>query len=47
VDHKKGLFHFDSNFRPVPLLINFIGVKNPKDATNNLSKKKNQRDIYN
>ncbi len=47
VDYKKGLFHFDSNFRPVPLLINFIGVKNPKDATNNLSKKKNQRDIYN
>lgn len=47
VDRTHGLFHFDANYRPVPLLIHFIGIKNPKDATNNLSKKKNVREIYN
>jgi activating signal cointegrator complex subunit 3 len=41
------LFHFDSNYRPVPLIINFVGIKNPKDANNNISKKRNVRDIYN
>ena len=47
VDRKNGLFHFDANYRPVPLLIHFIGIKNPKDSTNNLSKKRNVRDIFN
>lgn len=47
VDRNRGLFHFDSNYRPVPLLINFVGIKNPKDLNNNLSRKVNIRDIYN
>jgi replicative superfamily II helicase len=41
------LFHFDSTYRPVPLVINFIGVKNPKDPNNNMARKRNIRDIYN
>ncbi len=47
VDKSNGLFHFDSNYRPVPLLINFVGIKNPKDSNNNISKKKTSKDIYN
>lgn len=47
VDRNNGLFYFDANYRPVPLSINFVGIKNPKDANNNLSKKRNVRDIYN
>lgn len=47
VDRERGLFHFDSHYRPVPLLINFVGVKNPKDHNNNISKKRKVRDIYN
>ena len=30
VDHKKGLFHFGNEFRPVPLETNFIGVTEKK-----------------
>ena len=41
------MFHFDATFRPVPLLIHFIGIKNPKDSGNNVSSKRNQRTIYN
>ncbi len=47
VDRKNGLFYFDTNYRPVPLMIHFIGIKNPKDTNNNLSKKRNVRDIFN
>ena len=47
VDRKKGLFHFGSNYRPVPLIINFIGIKDPKDTSNNLSRKRRAIDIYN
>ena len=47
VNREKGLFHFDNNYRPVPLTINFVGVKNPRDATNNISRKKRPLDIYN
>ena len=47
VDREKGLFYFDNNYRPVPLTINFIGVKNPRDATNNLPRKRRVLDIYN
>jgi len=41
------MFHFDASFRPVPLVIHFVGIKNPKDCTNNLSRKRNIRDIFN
>jgi replicative superfamily II helicase len=47
VDRNKGLFYFDNNYRPVPLTINFIGIKNPKDANNNISRKRRVTDIYN
>jgi replicative superfamily II helicase len=47
VDRANGLFHFDANYRPVPLLIHLVGIKNPKDSSNNISKKRNIRDIYN
>lgn len=47
VPRETGLFHFDATYRPVPLLVHFVGVKNPKDATNNISRKRNIRDIYN
>lgn len=47
VDRQKGLFYFDNNYRPVPLTINFIGIKNPKDLTNNMSRKRRPLDIYN
>ena len=47
VKHDEGLFFFDNNYRPVPLTINFVGVKNPKDVTNNISRKRRPLDIYN
>ena len=47
VEPEKGLFFFDNNYRPVPLIINFVGVKNPRDSTNNLSRKRRALDIYN
>ena len=47
VDNEKGLFHFNENYRPVPLIVNLIGVKNPKDHTNNISKRTKIVDIYN
>lgn len=47
VPRESGLFHFDASFRPVPLVIHFVGVKNPKDCNNNMSRKRNMRDIYN
>jgi hypothetical protein len=45
VDIQNGLFHFDSTFRPVPLLINFVGIKN---VSENLStgKKRRPKDIF-
>lgn len=47
VPRETGLFHFDSTYRPVPLLVHFVGIKNPKDTNNNISRKRNIRDIYN
>lgn len=47
VPRETGLFHFDSSYRPVPLLVHFVGVKNPKDTSNNISRKCTIRDIYN
>ena len=47
VPRDKGLFHFDASFRPVPLLIHFVGIKNPKDPSNNIARRRNVRDIYN
>lgn len=47
VDREKGMFYFDQNYRPVPLTINFIGVKNPRDSNNNMSHKRRQISIYN
>jgi replicative superfamily II helicase len=40
VDVERGLFHFGSEYRPVPLAITFIGIKDPKDPSNNLNRKK-------
>lgn len=31
----------------MPLLIHFVGIKNPKDCTNNMNRNKNIRVIYN
>jgi replicative superfamily II helicase len=42
-----GLFHFDASFRPVPLVIHFVGIKNPKDCNNNMSRSRNSRVVYN
>jgi replicative superfamily II helicase len=47
VKREKGLFYFDNNYRPVPLTISFIGIKNPRDANNNISRKRRPLDIYN
>jgi replicative superfamily II helicase len=47
VDREKGLFYFDNNYRPVPLTISFVGIKNPKDSTNNISRNRRVTDIYN
>lgn len=47
VNREKGLFYFDNNYRPVPLTINFVGVKDPKDGNNNISRRRKQIDIYN
>jgi replicative superfamily II helicase len=47
VQRETGLFHFDSSYRPVPLLVHFVGVKNPKDSNNNISRSRNSRVIYN
>jgi replicative superfamily II helicase len=46
VNREKGLFHFDNNYRPVPLALNFVGVKNPKEI-NNIPKNTKIIDIYN
>ena len=34
VDPKKGLFHFDSTFRPCPLKQEFIGVTEKRRSNN-------------
>ena len=47
VPRETGMFHFDATYRPVPLLIHFVGIKNPKDPGNNISRRRNVRDIYN
>ena len=47
VNRDKGLFYFDNNYRPVPLTINFVGVKNPKDTNNNISRARKVINIYN
>ena len=45
VDREKGLFHFGNAYRPIPLTINFYGVKDP-DISNTMGKKRTI-DIYN
>ncbi len=42
----KGLFHFDSTFRPVPLLIHFYGIKSAMDMTG-FGRRRRQIDIMN
>jgi replicative superfamily II helicase len=43
VDISSGLFHFDSTFRPVPLMIHFVGIKSTADMTATSSRKRGPR----
>ena len=40
-----GIFHFDASFRPVPLVLRFIGIKDAEDM--GARTKKRPIDIYN
>lgn len=41
-----GLFHFDTTFRPVPLMIHFFGIKGAADVQGS-GRKRQPRDVYN
>jgi activating signal cointegrator complex subunit 3 len=44
---ESGLFHFDSTFRPVPLVIHFYGIKSAADQTGLNGKRRRALDVLN
>lgn len=43
----EGLFHFDSTFRPVPLMIHFYGIKSVADQTGANGRRRRQLEVLN